>query len=82
VVSPRHRVSSIVECVRLDVHYVLKRAQGGSDFDLDRLVAFCHHAMPRRMPPTHAAAWSSPRSAPGASPSRSPAGRTSGRSAC
>src|SRR5947199_7009460 len=26
---------------RLDVHHVLKRAQGGSDFDQDRLVALC-----------------------------------------
>jgi hypothetical protein len=26
---------------RLDVHHVLKRSQGGSDFDLDRLVALC-----------------------------------------
>lgn len=26
---------------RLEVHHVLKRAQGGSDFDLDRLVALC-----------------------------------------
>ncbi len=26
---------------RLDVHHVMKRAQGGSDFDLDRLVALC-----------------------------------------
>ncbi len=26
---------------RLDVHHVLKRAQGGSDFDLDRLAALC-----------------------------------------
>ena len=25
----------------LDVHHVLKRSQGGSDFDLDRLVALC-----------------------------------------
>src|SRR5262249_2550226 len=25
----------------LDVHQVVKRAQGGSDFDLDRLVALC-----------------------------------------
>jgi 5-methylcytosine-specific restriction endonuclease McrA len=35
-------------CVRtrLEVHHVVKRAQGGSDFDLDRLVAFC--------PPCHA----------------------------
>ena len=26
---------------RLDVHHVIKRAQGGSDFDLDQLVALC-----------------------------------------
>jgi len=26
---------------RLDVHHVIKRSQGGSDFDLDRLVALC-----------------------------------------
>jgi 5-methylcytosine-specific restriction endonuclease McrA len=26
---------------RLEVHHLLKRAQGGSDFDLDRLVALC-----------------------------------------
>src|SRR5712691_4805230 len=37
--------------------------------------------MPKRMPPTHAAAWSSPRSATGASPPRSPEGLISGRSA-
>ena len=30
----------------LEVHHVIKRAQGGSDFDLDRLVALC--------PPCHA----------------------------
>jgi hypothetical protein len=29
-----------------DAHHVVKRAQGGSDFDLDRLVALC--------PPRHA----------------------------
>ena len=30
-------------CVRrrLDVHHVVKRSQGGSDFDLDQLVALC-----------------------------------------
>ena len=33
-------------CTRLEVHHVVKRAQGGSDFDLDRLVALC--------PPCHA----------------------------
>ncbi len=26
---------------RLDVHHIRKRAQGGSDFDLDRLIALC-----------------------------------------
>jgi 5-methylcytosine-specific restriction endonuclease McrA len=26
---------------RLEVHHVIKRSQGGSDFDLDRLVALC-----------------------------------------
>jgi 5-methylcytosine-specific restriction endonuclease McrA len=26
---------------RMEVHHVVKRAQGGSDFDLDRLVALC-----------------------------------------
>ena len=26
---------------RLDVHHLIKRAQGGSDFDLDQLVALC-----------------------------------------
>ncbi len=26
---------------RLDAHHILKRAQGGSDFDLDHLVALC-----------------------------------------
>jgi hypothetical protein len=31
---------------RLEVHHVVKRTQGGSDFDLDRLVALC--------PPCHA----------------------------
>jgi 5-methylcytosine-specific restriction endonuclease McrA len=30
----------------LEVHHVVKRGQGGSDFDLDRLVALC--------PPCHA----------------------------
>src|SRR5258705_13836181 len=42
------------------------RAQGGSDFDLDRLVARVRHATSTRMPPPRAAAWSSLRSAPGA----------------
>jgi hypothetical protein len=32
---------------RLDVHHIVKRAQGGSDFDLDQLVALCRrcHAL-------------------------------------
>src|SRR5262249_51638048 len=32
---------------RLDVHHLVKRAQGGSDFDLDQLVALCRrcHAL-------------------------------------
>jgi hypothetical protein len=37
--------------------------------------------MSKRMPPTRAAGWWSPRSAPGVSPSRSPEGLISGRSA-
>ena len=28
---------------RLDVHHLVKRSQGGSDFDLDQLVALCRH---------------------------------------
>ncbi len=28
---------------RLDVHHVTKRAQGGSDFDLNRLIALCRN---------------------------------------
>ena len=28
---------------RLEVHHVIKRAQGGSDFDLDRLIALCRN---------------------------------------
>jgi 5-methylcytosine-specific restriction endonuclease McrA len=48
--SQRHRVSDDA-CAGghrgvLEVHHVVKRAQGGSDFDLDRLVALC--------PPCHA----------------------------
>lgn len=36
-----------VRCgTRLEVHHVIKRAQGGLDFDLDHLVALC--------PPCHA----------------------------
>jgi hypothetical protein len=66
----------------LEVHHVVKRAQGGSDFDLDRLVALCPRATPRRMPPTRAAGCSSPPWAPGALSARSSEGPISGRSAC
>ena len=34
-----------------EVHHVVKRAQGGSDFDLDRLMALCPPGMPEQMPP-------------------------------
>ena len=37
---------------RLDVHHVVKRSQGGSDFDLSLLVAlcrWCHDQTVRRM---------------------------------
>ncbi len=30
---------------RLDVHHVVKRSQGGSDFDLDQLVALCRRCL-------------------------------------
>lgn len=44
--SPAHFRGVQADCsfrarTRLDVHHVLKRAQGVSDFDLDRLVALC-----------------------------------------
>jgi len=65
----------------LEVHHVAKRAQGGSDFELDRLVALCPRFHAQTDAPTHAAGWSSPPSARGASPSRSPEGLISGRSA-
>jgi hypothetical protein len=78
--GPRGRCLACGRWGALEVHHVVKRAQGGSDFDLDRLVALC--------PPCHAltdatgvAGWSSPRSAAAASPSRSPEGLISGRSA-
>ncbi len=34
-------------CARLEIHHVLKRAQGGSDFDLDHLVALCRRCHTR-----------------------------------
>jgi len=37
----RWRCQACGACTRLDVHHVHKRAQGGSDFDLGRLVALC-----------------------------------------
>jgi 5-methylcytosine-specific restriction endonuclease McrA len=45
----------------LEVHHVVKRAQGGSDFDLDRLVALCPscHAQTERTWPAghHPTRW-------------------------
>jgi hypothetical protein len=38
---PAGRVPSLWPLGALEVHHVVKRAQGGSDFDLDRLVALC-----------------------------------------
>jgi HNH endonuclease len=32
---------------RLEVHHVIKRSQGGSDFDLDRLIALCRRCHER-----------------------------------
>ena len=37
----RKRCEACGERTRLDVHHVVKRAQGGSDFNLDLLVALC-----------------------------------------
>ncbi len=42
----RWRCQACGRSAALEVHHVIKRAQGGSDFDLDRLVALC--------PPCHA----------------------------
>jgi 5-methylcytosine-specific restriction endonuclease McrA len=38
---PRGRCQACGRGSALEVHHVVKRAQGGSDFDLDRLVALC-----------------------------------------
>ena len=43
----------------LEVHHLVKRAQGGSDFELDRLVALCpplsrpDRCLRRAWPPDH-----------------------------
>jgi hypothetical protein len=37
----RFRCQACQQRSALDVHHIVKRAQGGSDFDLDRLVALC-----------------------------------------
>ena len=37
----RWRCQACLRAGRLDVHHVIKRAQGGSDFDEDFLVALC-----------------------------------------
>jgi hypothetical protein len=44
--APAGAARSAARWGALEVHHVVKRAQGGSDFDLDRLVALC--------PPCHA----------------------------
>jgi len=41
VLRARFRCQACHQQAALDVHHVVKRAQGGSDFDLDRLVALC-----------------------------------------
>jgi len=41
VLRARLRCQACGRRAPLDVHHVVKRAQGGSDFDLDRLVALC-----------------------------------------
>ena len=41
VLRARFRCQACHQRAALDVHHVVKRAQGGSDFDLDRLVALC-----------------------------------------
>src|SRR5262245_41037964 len=43
VLRARFRCQACHQRATLDVHHVVKRAQGGSDFDLDQLVALCHH---------------------------------------
>ena len=37
---------------RLDVHHVVKRSQGGSDWDLEALVALCRRCHAQTMPRT------------------------------
>jgi hypothetical protein len=63
------------------IRHVVKRAQGTRTSISTAWWRSARRAMPRRMPPTRAAAWSSPRSAGGGSPPRSPARLISGRSA-
>jgi 5-methylcytosine-specific restriction endonuclease McrA len=65
----------------LEVHHVIKRAQGDSDFDLDHLVALCPPCHAQTDAPYARGGWSSLRWATGASPPRSPEGLMSRRSA-
>jgi len=62
------------------VHHVVKCAQGGSDFDLDRLIALCPPCHAQTDAPYARGRLVITRSAPAASPSRSSAGPTSGPS--
>ena len=41
ILRARFRCQACGRRAPLDVHHVVKRSQGGSDFDLDRLVALC-----------------------------------------
>ena len=41
IVRARFRCQACGQRAPLDVHHILKRSQGGSDFDLERLVALC-----------------------------------------
>jgi len=43
----RWRCQACGACTRLELHHILKRAQGGSDFDLDLLVALCRRCHER-----------------------------------
>ena len=41
IVRARFRCQACGRRVPLDVHHLVKRSQGGSDFDFDRLIALC-----------------------------------------
>jgi hypothetical protein len=41
ILRARSRCQACGARARLEVHHIIKRSQGGSDFDLDQLVALC-----------------------------------------